>query len=443
MNDIRTKIPNTLALLIKDFKTRYIDNIVTERCDENDVSVVNIYKSETPAFIFNLSKFLSDTANYTPSANVSTFSSTLVVKYFKDTDKLQVWENFRDIRHSGKNGKPKYHYYKLKTLIFTLNKNGCYTKINSQIVKLGINSAGRFGCKWVGNLGGKLLAELEPNIKLGSYQGYIPTKYKYFENIESIIKDIDPDNKLHFLDSSTIIELSSTLNKKDMKLIFKYSKGIDKVLTNSYHTILVGGNINCSGIAVIESYYKVRYPSYDGYHIPYYNKMKLVPLKELKSFIAEKHTKNVILSNFQTMKTLKFKINKPKRLLKKLFIPNFKFTWELIDTKEKLEEMFNEVSMYVYTFCIFYKIYYRGSIMIIGLDNIPLSEMNTTDENSNYFYAEKGIRGCHFEPNSKLNNEDLTYIKSFIDPVIYTKLTSKSLVLKSHTELLDIQPLPF
>jgi len=392
------KIPKTLKLIKKNFKKYYKDydyeyDIII---DETDNYYVELISMKSKYWYINLAQFLKNKefeflsiSNKCGWFNNPCSKNTLVIKYWKDTNKVQVRVNSLELRH---NKDHKLIYTKHKNHLFSLTEKGCYTTINNIIYKLSINTVLKFYNNF--KYDNCLLTELYPEVIKFDELTCLPTKFKNFKSPEAIIKHIDPENKGKLYSINNLISLHHFLYKEDFNEVLKYSNRMvankEDFTNNVYRsTFNKKNNLDFKDLSlkeIIILYYMTRYPSvriYKENYTPVHQivdlfnankKTKLIAPKKIEKYLFNslKDKREKINKNFK--RNLCCNINGYKKLINSLFKPSFKFTWELLDNNKKVIDAFNEA----YTNANFFrkscyiKIYYKRNVIIFNVKDFSM-----------------------------------------------------------------------
>ena len=429
-----SKIPKTLKLIKENFKRYYKTNnseynIIIDETNEYYVEVLSV---KSKYWYINLAQFLKNKkfdlllgTNFSGFFKDACTKHTLIIKYWKDTNKVQVKTSCLEIRE---NKDKKLIYTKNKNHLFSLTEKGCYTIENDIILKLSINTVKKFFNIFRYN--DCLLSELHPETIKFEDLTYLPSKFKNFKSSDAIIKHIDPENKGKDHSKSNLICLYQFLYKKDFNELLKYSNRMfaNKSVINSIHNAYYYKTIQELNISeTIFLYYMTRYPSLQ--HAPerklithlnnvfsINKKTKLIVFKKLKKYLFNrlKDKKEKINKNFKG--NLCCNINGYKKLINSLFKPSFKFTWELLDSNKKVIDALNEACTNANFFrkSCFIKIYYKRSIIIF---NVKTWGMYVKLPEDTILYTNE---------NNQREAEIIRKIMSFIDQDISEQLSIKS-----------------
>jgi hypothetical protein len=376
------KIPKTIKLIKENFKNYYkeYDYECDIRIDENDNYYTELISMKSKYWYINLAQFLKNknfkllsVANSSGWYDNPCSNNTLIIKYWKDTNKVQVKVNSLEIRN---NKNQKLIYTKGKRHLFSLTEKGCYTVINNIIYKLSINTLSKFHSSY--GYANCLITELYPEVIKFNDLNYLPSKFKNFESPEAIIKHIDPRDKGKLHSINNLISLYHFLYKNDFNELLKYSNRMYKFNINNKNK----SNFKDLNLKqIINLYYMKRYPSYNitnTYQIvDLFNtnkKIKLVHPKKLEKYLFNRLKNKIEKINKNSKRNLCCSINGYKRLINNLFNPSFKFTWELLDNNKKIIDAFNEVCVSVNSFkkSCYIKIYYKRNIIIFDVSNFNM-----------------------------------------------------------------------
>lgn len=389
------KIPKTIKLIKENFKNYYKDydyehDIIIEETDKYYVELISM---KSKYWYINLAQFLKN-KNFKLLSIVNSSGwydnpcskNTLVIKYWKDTNKVQVKVNSLEIRN---NKNQKLIYTKHKNHLFSLTEKGCYTVINNIIYKLSINTLSKFHSSY--GYANCLITELYPEVIKFDNLNYLPSKFKNFESPEAIIKHIDPKNKGRLHSINNLISLYHFLYKKDFDELLKYSNRMfrfnnkNDITYGSYNMFNVKNKLNFWDLnlkQIINLYYMTRYPSHNitnTYQIvELFNtnkKIKLVHPKKLEKYLFNRLKNKIEKINKNSKRNLCCSINGYKKLINNLFNPSFKFTWELLDNNKKIIDAFNEACVSINSFkkSCYIKIYYKRNIIIFDVSDFSMN----------------------------------------------------------------------
>jgi len=360
----------------------------SKEIEDTEHFYTEIYKLERDCFNLNMHLYKTNKVIIDDSSH-----EILMFKYSKTYKKLTVthYTKFLSSRnHHDGSSEIKYIPRITKLCVIKEDKKA-YVFSGDNVMKLSYNTRVNSLNNFQSHASRKLYFHLNPDYE---YITGINDKYNSSYIPEKIIKAATSEIELRKnLIQDEFEEVFNTLTLIDLET--KFSKKSRSKLIKMYKRDLFKKNISINKDSTINDilmlYYQCRYPKRSSserrsmvqFHrmLSDNHKRKIDLDMSNKEVVSEntrlKIKKNIQYNNknFKRYKSVKYKFRGKKRMLKKLFKPNFKFELQALDDEFKLRDFANECEKSLVSFfsykdrskSVYYKVYYKCCSYLLSL----------------------------------------------------------------------------